>query len=284
MKHIVACVLIVLIAACGERVTVQSGEVGKQLTTDGLESDIRQPGSFRMDSCIVSACPKLIRLQTSRSAEDFTIDSLFLPESNVDIDKVQIRIQFRVKEDKDSINRIFREVRPEKAGDQVELIGAKQIYDTYLRGKVPDAVVVALRDNTVEEVLTKVPEISKRVEEMVNVALKDDPVEVTELSFPNGIGQVPEAVLTAKRRLFAVEEEKARQVKALEAELSIEEQRQAVQRKRAANDKQVAQELGIPVGQFMYLKILERFADAAAEGTPVAVGGGAIPPAAPKGQ
>lgn len=277
MKSLVPRVLFLLAAACGERVAIQSGEVGKQLTTEGLESGIRNPGAFRLDSCVFSACPKLIRLQVNKHAEDMKIDSLFLPKSNVDIDNVQIRLQFRVKPDKDSINRVYAEVRPEPAGEQVFLITSQQVYDTYLRGRVPDAVVATLREYTVEEVLTQVPEIAEYVEAKVNEELKEDPVEVTELSFPNGIGEVPEAVIMAKRRLFAIEEEKARQVKALEAELAVEDQRQAVQRKRAKNDKEVALSLGMSTAAFMYLKTFERFADAAADGTPVAIGSGTMP-------
>lgn len=277
MKHILLVMLVFAIGACGEPVTIQSGEIGKQLTTEGLEDGIRKPGAFRLDWCGVGACPKLIRLQVNKHAEDMQIDTLFLPKSNVDIDNVKIRLQFRVKQDKSSINQVYEEVRPEKVEDQVFLISASLVYDTYLRGRVPDAVVGILRDYTVEEVLTQVPEIGKFVKEQVNKELKDEPVEVTELSFPNGIGEVPEEVITAKRKLFAIDEEKARQVKALEAELSVEEQRQAVQRKRAKNDKIVAKELGIPVALFMYLKTFERFADAAAEGTAVAIGSGTMP-------
>jgi hypothetical protein len=277
MRTFVLTALFCLAAGCGERVTIESGEVGKQLTTGGLEERIRQPGAFRMDSCAVSACPKLIRLQVNKHAEDMRIDSLFLPKSNVDLDNVEIRLQFRVKPDKASMNKVFGEVRPESVSDHVLLISSSRVYDTYLRGKVPDAVVATLREYTVEEVLTQVPEIAEYVEKKVNQELADEPVEVTELSFPNGIGEVPEAVIMAKRKLFAIEEEKARQVKALEAELAIEDQRQAVQRKRAKNDHSVAQELGMPVATFMYLKTFERFADAASEGTPVAIGSGTMP-------
>lgn len=275
--------LTALLLGCGDQTSIQTGEVGKQLTSNGLENEIRQPGAFRMDSCGFGACPKLVRLQVNKSTADLEIDSLFLPKSNVDLSKVQIGLQFQVKPNKDSINKVFTEVRPEPSkgqygeSDRVLVITAEMVYATYLKRKAPDAIVTALRNYSVEEVLTNVPEIAQYAKEQVNKMLAETPIEVTELGFPNGIGEVPKEVIEAKRRLFAIEEEKARKIKALEAELAVEDQRQAVQRKRSKNDMEIAGQLGISVSEFMRLKIAERFSDAAEAGTPVALGGQFVP-------
>jgi len=281
MKKILIPILFVL-AACGERTSIQTGEVGKQLTSSGLEDKIRLPGSFRMEACYTNACPKLVRLQVNKSTADLQIDSLFLPESNVDIKNVKVGIQFQVKSDEQSINKIFSEVRPIPSegqvgeSDRVLLITADMVYSTYLQRKAPDAIITALREHTVEEVLTNVPEIANHTREMINKMLEGTPVEVTELGFPNGIGEVPEQVINAKRKLFAIEEEKARRIKSLQADLVIEEQRQAVQRKRVENDVANAASSGVGYATYVQLKTMERFADAAEQGTPVAVGNGTL--------
>lgn len=263
-RSIFALPVLFLLTACGERVTVETGEVGKVLGTNGLEEKVYSPGAFRLDWCGPSACPKLVRLQRNKSTTVLTIDSLFLPESNVDVRNVQVGIQFQVKEDQESVARIYQEVRPEPADQaQVMLISAEKVYETFLARKAPDAIVTALREHTVEEVLTKVPEIADDTKKAINEMLADAPIEVTELGFPNGIGEVPREVINAKRRLFAIEEEKARQVKALEAELSIEEQRQRVQKVRAQNDVINAKVAGVPYDVYVALKNEERFADAA---------------------
>lgn len=267
MKNIYSAVLLVFCAlfatACGDRVTVETGEVGKVLGTHGLEEEIYKPGSFRLDVCGVSACPKLVRLQVNKSTTVLTIDSLFLPKSNVDISNVQVGIQFQVKEDEANVARIYDEVRPEPAGDRTMMISAERVYETFLARKAPDAIVTALRDHTVDEVLTSVPEIAKHTKEAINKMLEDTPIEVTELGFPNGIGEPPREVLVAKRRLFAIEEEKARQIKSLEAELAIEEQRQRVQKVRVQNDVINAQLAGVAYDVYVARKNEERFADAA---------------------
>lgn len=272
MKNIPLIFASLILAACGERTSIQTGEVGKVLGSHGLEPELRAPGTFRMDYCGTAACPKLVRLQVNKAASDLEIDSLFLPKSNVDIKNVKIGLQFKVKEDEASINKIFEEVRPVVAAEaqagetnRVLIITAEMVYDTYLKRKAPDAIVTALRDHTVDEVLTNVPEIAEHTKNKINEMLKEAPVEITELGFPNGIGEPPAEVLLAKRKLFAIEEEKARQIKSLEAQLSVESQRQAVQRARVQNDLLNSKEAGISYDVYKRLSIDESLADAAHE-------------------
>ena len=254
-----------MLIGCGERVSIQPGEMGRQLTISGLEEENRPPGAFRMESCIFTACPKLVRLQTQKSTKVFKIDKLFLPKSNVDMTQVEVGLQFRVKQDKASLNTIFQEVRPVDAPDDhsslVLLISTDMIYETYIQRKAPDAVITALREYQVDQVLSDVPEIARFTKDKINELLANTPVEVTELGFPNGIGQPPDEVLDAKRRLYAVEEQKARDIKALEAELIIEKQRQLVQKLRTENDLSNAQTAGVDFATYVFLKNMERFAE-----------------------
>ena len=100
----------------------------------------------------------------------------------------------------------------------------------------------------------------------INQMLAKTPVEVTELGFPNGIGEPPPEVLEAKRKLYAVEEQKARDIKALAAALTVEDHRQAVQTKRTINDLENAKTAGIDFATYVFLKNMERFAE---EGVPL---------------
>lgn len=80
--------------------------------------------------------------------------------------------------------------------------------------------------------------------------------------------------MISKRALYAIDEEKAREIRALAAQLEVEDQRQAIARKRAANDLQIAEDLGIPVAVYQCLRSMDDFADAAKEsGTTVAYAG-----------
>lgn len=276
---LVALFLLLFTSACGDRTSIQSGEVGKVLGNGGLEKEIQKPGVFRMPVCGTTACPKLVRLQVNKSAQDLEINSLFLPKSNVDIRNVKVGIQFQVKADDASINRVFNEVRAAPAEDgqdgdskRVLLITDDMVYAVFLQRKAADAIVTVLREYTVEQVLTNVPEISEAAKLGINEMMADTPIEVTEIGFPSGIGEVPEEVIQAKRRLFAIEEDRARRVKSLKADFVIEDHRQAVQRKRVENDLINARVAGVDYATYVWLKTYERFADASGEGTPVALG------------
>lgn len=278
IKTILVLIISALLIACGDKTSIQPGEVGKVLGTNGLESDILQPGVFRMDACWFGACPKLVRQQINKATVDLSVDSLFLPESNVDLTDVVAGIQFRVKPGKDSINLVYSEVQPVQAatleGNQGEsnrvlIITTDMIWNTYGKRKAPDAIVAALRELSVDKILVNVPEIAVLTKRKINEILINTPIEVTELGFPNGIGKVPGEVINSKRRLFAIEDDKAREVKSLEAALEIEDQRQAVARKRAENDTIIASDLGIHVSQYQCLRAMDSFADAANEGTSV---------------
>lgn len=279
-KLMLGALALLALTACGERVIINTGEVGKQITTSGLEDEIRRPGAFRLEACPFSACPKLVTLDVAVSAQTITIDRVFLPKSNVPLDDVSFGIIFRVKPDEASINQAY-EIRSADKTDtdssRLREITSEMLFSTYIERKVPETVIAALREFTVEQAMTDVENISQYVLGRVNKKLADTPVELIELGFPNGIGNPPQAVLTAKEMLYAVTEEQARRVAELEAELAIEEQRQAVQRVRAKNDAEIAKELGMTVAEYMALKTTERFADAAQSGTPVALGGQYIP-------
>ena len=260
------------LSGCGKRVTINTGEVGKQITVGGLEKDIRYSGSFRMESCFFSACPKLVRLTTAKSAEEVTIGKVFLPKSNVDLTDVTFGMQFRIRQDRDSIDASFDEIKANVVSDQELVITSDMIYKTFIQRKAPEAVIAALRDYTVDEALTSPDTIARYVLGQVNIALADTPVELTEFGFPNGVGTPPDEVLTAKRQLYAVGEQKARDIEALKASLEVEKQRQIVQQARVANDVKNAKSAGVGFVDYVTLKNMERFADAAEAGTPVALG------------
>ena len=265
-------------AGCGQPTSIQPGEVGKQLGTHGLEEAIHPPGAFRLEVCIVSACPKLVRLQVNKSTQELKIDHLFLPKSSINISNVQVGLQFQVKQDTASINKIFEEVRSVHANgqagetDRVLLITDEMLYATYLQRLAPNAIVTALRNHTVDEILTNVPEISENTKQMINQMLADTPIEVTEVGFPNGIGEIPHEVMEKMHQLYAVRADMDRRIKALGADLIVEDHRQAVQHKRLGNQLRNAATAGVSYETYVQLTALDTFSDAAFAGTPVGLG------------
>lgn len=269
-------------ACFGDPASVNTGEVARVLGSRGLEDKVYPPGTFRLDTCWGpgQTCPRLVRLQVNKSTQLFEVDHLFLPRNSINITKVQVALQFRVKPDAKSISKVYDEVRPSptKDDDRVMVITDDALYALYLQRVAPNAVIAALREHTVEEVLTHVQEISANVKGKLNEMLADSPVEVTEVGFPNGIGVIPTEVTEKMHQLYAVSADRDRRIKQLDADLAVETQRQAVQRVRVGNDVQSATLAGVSYSEYVQLKALDGFADAALAGTPVALGTGAVVP------
>lgn len=262
---ILALPLLLTVAACsGEQVTIQPGEVAKQLTGAGLEQNIRTPSSFRMDYCGQGqACARIVRVQVGRSTAEVKIDSLLLPRSNVDVTNITVGIQWRVRNTRPAQERIFAEVVPQAVPNSSTnlLISSATIWSTYGQRKVQAAIADAFNDLTVDEAMAIGTQLSSLVRARVEAALADTPIEVTELDVSNT--DVSEAVMVAKRALFAIQDSQARRIAELRAFQSVEEQRQAFQRLRARNDEEIARLLGMTPAQYMCLKTMERLADAA---------------------
>lgn len=264
-KFLGALFLVAGLAACsGEQVTIQSGEVGKQLTGQGLEKEVRQPSSMRLDYCSASAaCARIVRLQVARTNADVKIDSLLLPKSNVPITNIAVGVQFRVRQNKAAIDRVFTEVTPQPVqGKSVELlISSVDVWNTFGKRKVQGAIADAFNDLTIDQAIALGGELNTFIKARVDAALADTPIEATELDVSNT--DPTEEVLKAKSALFAIEDNKSRRIKELQVNQALEAQRQAFQVLRATNDAAIAKTIGISPAQYMCLKTMERLADAA---------------------
>ena len=268
MKHRLLSLLLVVIAylsltGCGRPITIPSGAVGRQLTTAGLESRVYAPGALRLNWCPFQACPSMVILHTGLVTEEVTVSTVFLPKSNVDLSDVKLALQFRVKPTADAENEIYKDVTsvpsPQESG--IRDITSDMVYKIYLQRIAPNVMIAVLRDYTVEEVLSNVDKISEAVLKALQQGLKNQPVEVVEVGFPNGIGHPPQEVLDAKRKLYVVTENVTRQIRELEGAIRIEQQRQIVQQLRVQNDVVNAKAAGLPVDRYIFLKNMERFAD-----------------------
>lgn len=252
-----------LLVGCGRPITIPSGAVGRQLTTSGLESKVYAPGAMRLDWCPIQACPSMVILHTGLTTEEVTVSTVFLPKSNVDLSDVKLALQFRVKPTADAENEIYKNVTsvPSPGEPGIRDITSDMVYKIYLQRIAPNVMISVLRDYTVEEVLSNVDKISEAVLKALQQGLKNQPIEVVEVGFPNGIGHPPKEVLDAKRNLFVVNENVTRKIRELEGAIRVEQQRQIVQQLRVQNDVANAKTSGLSVDRYIFLKNMERFAD-----------------------
>lgn len=253
------------LAGCGERVVIQSAEVAKQLSAHGFEEEVRTTGMSRLDTCWpwYPNCPSIVKMSVGRNTNEIVIDSIYLPSSNVDVQNVKIGVQWRPRLDEKSINSIYNELYSDEieGSSRNREIRVARIWKNYGERIIPAVIVDAIKDMSVDQAMNTSSELSNAVKAKIDAALSKSPIEVTQLDIINT--DVPKQVMDAKYQLFAIEDNKNRRVKELQVNLSIEQQRQALQVTRANNDKAIALMLGMTPAQYMCLKTAERMADAA---------------------
>lgn len=262
-KFIALFTLAVSLGGCGQMVTIQSAEVAKQLGGDGFETEVRQTGITRLDACIFAKiCPSIVKMSIGRNTNQIEIDSIYLPKSNVDVQKVRVGVQWRPRNNEKSINTIYNELYSDPTdSSSIRVILTERIWKNYGERIIPARIVDVLKDVTVDQAMNTSSELSSMVKAAVDQALKDSPIEVTQLDVINT--DVPDQVMKAKYNLFAIEDDKNRQIKQLETGRAIESQRQSLQVTRANNDKAIAISLGMTPAQYICLKTAEKMADAA---------------------
>jgi hypothetical protein len=258
-----------VVGCVGEQVKVQSTEFGYEVNDSGISKREWTPGSYRLNFCSVGeACAGFLRLDVGKYTAEIEVDKVYLPKSNVDLVDVRAAFTMRVIDEGTARRKVLADVRsvpaPDGTASNERIITQESIAQVYVNRIIPETIIQTLKEYTVEQTLTEVVDIGRTVQSEVNKSLQANgsPVEITELVFPDGVGQVPDTVIKAKRALYAVAEEKQRQIEALTAEMAIEEKRQAFQRVRVANNKANAKDAGIPYHVYVALMAHERFADA----------------------
>jgi len=263
--------VIFLLTGCGEKVIIENGEVGKQITTSGLEKNIRKAGALKMDSCAFgTACPKLVRLSISENSKTIP-GKFFINKSQLEM-QLDLEIQYAVKKDNDSINAVFDRVKgiaDEKNSRQL-FIPEEKIYTTFIKPILRDTVRTALNNYSIEEIMENLGKVRLFVEQTVKRKLNKSPVRIITLSF--GKVGYPASILKAKEDFAKIELDKATKMKSMAAELQIMTKKLELDKKRA--------EMALEVNQIISKKmndnlksymLIEAINKSAESGTPWAI-------------
>lgn len=274
MKKIILPITIVfsllLFTGCGEKVVIENGEVAKQLTTSGLEEEIRTAGAFRMESCFGTACPKLVRLTIAETTVVVPGD-FFIAKSDLAME-LELSLQYAVKGDNKSIDKVFNRVKATPVNNDQLLITEQKVFDTFIKPVLRDTVRVALNTYTVEQIIANLTDVRIFVENSVKEKLNNSPINVISLSFSKI--SYPESIMKAKEDFAKIELEKATKMKAIAAELEIaakEQELKVVKAKMALEvDTIVSERMNPELATYMLLEAINTSAE---KGTPWAVTG-----------
>lgn len=277
MKNIIKLTLLALLSVflftgCGDKVIIENGEVGKQITGSGLEKEIRNPGALRMDSCMFTACPKLVRLTVAETSKTIP-GKFFINKSDLDL-TLDLKLQYSVKRDEKSINEVFDRVKgiEDTHNSRQLIIPEEKVYITFIDPVLRDTVRVSLNNYTIEEMISNLTEVRKFVENEVRKQLANTPITIVNLTFGK-IGW-PDSIIKAKEDFAKIEIEKATKMKAMAAELEIMTKQFELDKKRAEMtlqvDKIISDKMNDNLKSYMLLDGIRKSAE---NGTPWAITG-----------
>jgi len=267
----------VLFTGCGEKVIIENGEVGKQLTTSGLEKEIRNPGALRMEACFLSACPKLVRLSVAETSKTVP-GNFFIAKSDLEM-KLDLELQYSVKKDTKSINEVFERVKGVSSNTssmyQQIIIEEEKVYTTFIKPVLRDTVRLALNNYKIEEMMDNLGVVRDFVESEVRKKLESSPINIVNLTFGK-IGW-PESIMKSKEDFAKIEIEKATKMKSMAAELEIMKKQFELDKARAIMalevDKIISDKMNPQLATYMTLEAINKSAE---NGTPWALGSNVV--------
>lgn len=220
----------------GQTVAVPTGEVGRVLS-DTLSEDIKRAGAFRLPSCPLSSCPRLVRLQMMTGTTDVP-GEFYIPKSDLNLG-LTLTVVFAMKSDDESIEKAYDEVKAVKATDETDVwvIPTENLFRKYLHPKVSPTALAALRNYSIDQIMANQTEVEKFVLQSVRKEVANTPVEVFSITFTQTAW--PPAVVKAKSEIAEAKAWKKARLEKLKAELEVANQEKALKLKQARIDLEV---------------------------------------------
>tara|TARA_R110000744_G_scaffold367134_1_gene476491 strand:- start:130 stop:1023 length:894 start_codon:yes stop_codon:yes gene_type:complete len=259
----------------GKKVTVPPAFEGKVLGKNGYLPDTYPPSSFRLASCwaLGSICEQLILIDKSDKGmvEKFT---LFMPKSDLTM-SFDIRLTASIKDGK--TDAILNRVQPVMTPTGKQVIQFDNVYDTYAKPIIRDAVRSVLAEYTIDQVASSRDAVNAELVVRVGEALKNTPVGLKQFALASV--EYPEIITKRKeqaeeRRIEIDQEEARKQVELIKIQTSLEKAKanRAIRRENAeaaAEENEIAAKSITP--QYLEYKKLEVLMELAQSGAAVFV-------------
>ena len=203
-------VLLLLLAACGDKVEVPPTFQGKVLTKNGYAPEIIPPSKFRLEPCFFY-CDKLVVVQVADRGvkESF---QLFMPKDQLNM-RFDLRGTFSIRPTADSINQILDRVTAKHAegGDFDRYVSFDMVYAVYGKPLIRDVVRSTMAQYSINDVASNREAINAKILEALRDHLAKTPIEVqraglADVQFPKII---VDAKAKAKEREVAIQQAQA---------------------------------------------------------------------------
>ncbi len=128
LKMVAVAAAALMIAGCGQRVTVDNAQVGKVMDEHGFQEDVITTSTFRLNACWWpgAVCDRLVLLDVSDRSVTENFD-LFMPEDRLSM-TFGLGVTIGIKEG--GINELFTKIPPSGEGRHRQ-ISVDRAYETY---------------------------------------------------------------------------------------------------------------------------------------------------------
>lgn len=243
---LLAVMLAIGLGACGQRVDISSGEVGKILGKDGYQGQILQPSKFRLDPCM-NYCDKLVVLDASDRAAQEDLE-LVMPKDKL---KMSVRLQLTLGVNPDKYEEIYKSVRPdpgsfESASDQTGSIDWVNVYRIYAQQIIRTEAREYLSRYTIDEILSNLDKVNRELSAQLTKSISAKTpfvprfVGLANITYPKIIVDAQEKA--AERREAIAQEEAQLAVSKVQQERKLQEQQmmRKVEVAKAESDAEVS--------------------------------------------
>lgn len=244
-----------MLAGCGPRVEVETASVGKVMTKNGLQDDIKMPSKFRLDSCWWPGayCDKLVVLDVSDISKTQDI-KLFMPKDRLNMD---FTVGLTLSVDDDAYDELFAKINPSPSGEYTSRININEAYDRYAKEIISSQAREFMSQYSISEVANNRDVIGSELSEHLSVIIRERTPFYVRYAGLTDV-QYPEIITTAQEnaaeRRENIQQERAQlEVSRVKLERELEEQR--LQRKVDVEKAEAQAEINRILGE----SITERY-------------------------
>lgn len=226
-----------LLSACGDKVEVPPGHVGKIVGQHGYQDNLIPTSKFRLPACL-AYCDRLVLLDiTDRSYTEGL--NIFIPQDKLNLG-VQVRTTLSVNPGKTT--ELFNALSPTEVDSSLSVINSEMIYKTYAAQIIQAEVREYLSQFSIAEIASSNEKINNDIRDRLSKALeKRTPfsvryVGITNVSYPKIITEAQERA--AERREAIQSEEAQLQISKVKLERELQEARlnRAIEKEKAETE------------------------------------------------
>ena len=251
-KKLFTLLVLPFVVACAEKVEVPPAYLGKILTKSGYQDGLITPSKFRLDWCM-AYCDRLVLLEASDRPVTEQFD-LFMPR-----DQLNMAFDIRATMSIDTAQADAIYARVPSNG----VISFGDVYSTYGQPIVRDVVRQVMAEYTINEVASSRERVSADLTAAVTKAMQGTPLKVmrfgiADVKFPEIITKAKENAAERRELIVAEEAQFEIQKVRMARELEQAQQQRAIERERAAGEREVNEILAASVTpEYVQYKNLE---------------------------